>query len=392
MRGDVLFQGDVVGYDNGETLAQAFPGGGAMLIGLKRRYLALMLLLPLVGIIAYQVGVYCWGSYHYRTAEQALERRDFAQASLHLQKCLEVWPNERLVRLLAAQTARRQGQFDEALHQLRLCARHNDSDDALILEHRLLRVQKGDLKEVDLLLSFCDEHPETPDTPLILEAVIEGTLKGMPAPFSTNRTLDKGEAAPRVKRTHRAVNLWLQLRPNPADQVQGLVWRSWTSALANDHLSAVADLRKALEIDPDHLVARLRLVHAVAQKAPQEALAHLEILSRRHPDKYQVTIQLATLYRGLGQLEEARQLLDEVLASHPKDVSALIERALLALDLDQLDEAESQLRLALSLAPNEPEVHLALSRCLRLRGREAEAKVFQEQFQRLEDEAKRNAH
>jgi predicted Zn-dependent protease len=360
-----------------------------MPIVLKRRYLALLLLLPLGGVVAYQVGLFCWGSYHYHTAEQAVERRDFAEASLHLQKCLDVWPNELPVRLLAAQTARRDGRYDEALRHLRNCGQKEGSEEALDLEYRLLRMQQGNGKEVDPLLSFCEAHPNDAETPLVLEAIIEGILKDAPSPFGTPLILEKGEPPANLIRLRELVNRWLQLRSGPADQAQGLVWRSRAFALANDYPNAVADLRKALEIDPDHVDARLQMSRAVVQKSPEEAIAHLEILRRRHPENWEARFGLATARHSLGQLQEAGRLLDEMLAEKPDDVTVLLERGLVALDLDQLGEAERRFRHALKLAPDQPEINLGLSRCLHLAGRAAEAKHYQERFQQLDAEQRR---
>ena len=82
----------------------------------------------------------------------ALERRDFRQASEHFEKCLEVFPTDLTVRLAAAQTARRQGDFDKAAQHLHAYEEANGSREAVALEQQLRRAQSGDLEEADLLL------------------------------------------------------------------------------------------------------------------------------------------------------------------------------------------------------------------------------------------------
>src|SRR5260370_21159573 len=88
----------------------------------RRPWLVLVLLL-LIGAASYRVGMHLWETYHYRAALAALERRDFRQAGSHLQRCLEVNSSDLTVRLLAAQTARRQRDYAAALAHLRAYAK-----------------------------------------------------------------------------------------------------------------------------------------------------------------------------------------------------------------------------------------------------------------------------
>jgi Flp pilus assembly protein TadD len=143
-------------------------------------------------------------------------------------------------------------------------------------------------------------------------------------------------------------------------------------------------------MDPDHVKARLYLVALLSLEEPKEALSHLHRLHRRAPDDPQVRYWLATLLHSLGGLEQARKVLDEGLASSPDDVNFLLERGLVALDERQFPESERWLRRALSLAPNVPEVHLALSRCLRAAGRAEEATRHLERSRQLEAQQGRN--
>src|SRR5262245_48990704 len=147
-----------------------------MRIGGKRTWLVFGGLL-LAGYAAYEIGMSWWSKDYFGEAQQALERRDFPAAGRHLENCLSVQRNQPTVWLLAAQTARRQGDFEEALRQLRLCKQMNPPREALLLEHQLLVLQQGDLSEGERLFASCVHRPEAPETPLILEAFIEGHLK-----------------------------------------------------------------------------------------------------------------------------------------------------------------------------------------------------------------------
>src|SRR5262245_57027206 len=119
----------------------------SMRIGKKGWLAAAGLGLAVAALVAYKIAQNSRGNYHYQAAQQALQRRDFRQASLHLQKCLAVWPSDQSVRLLAARTARREEQNDEASRLLRLCEQAGGMDPQVRLERRLLLAQQGDLDE-----------------------------------------------------------------------------------------------------------------------------------------------------------------------------------------------------------------------------------------------------
>lgn len=98
---------------------------------------------------------------------------------------------------------------------------------------------------------------------------------------------------------------------------------------------------------------------------------------------------LAVGRHGLGQFEEARQLLDELLAANPKNFPALVERGRLALDAQQPAEAEASLRRAEALAPDHADVNLQLGRTLQLLGRTQEVQRYQERFRQIDAAQKR---
>jgi tetratricopeptide (TPR) repeat protein len=194
---------------------------------------------------------------------------------------------------------------------------------------------------------------------------------------------------PKLASIQEAIALWSRLRPERADQVQGLVWRGRAHRITDEHAAAVADFRKALEMDPDNLHAKLALAFTLVQEAPEEATEHLEAVRNRLPDSRQLLFALATLRHGLGQLDQAREILDTILAAHPQDVASLVEKSLVDLDERQLVPAEHRLQLALRLNPNIPDVYLALSRCMLLAGRTDEAKEYQDRFLQLEAKRKK---
>jgi tetratricopeptide (TPR) repeat protein len=356
-----------------------------------RRAWIVLLLSLVIGVAGYRVGRQAWAAYQYREAEAALGRRDFAAARARLERCVDADGGDRAARLLLARTARRQGDVRAAAEHLDVLQRQGGPAEAVALEQKLRRVQAGALDEIEPLLAFCADRPDVPETPLILEACIEGSLRGLAPAQRQGMLVGAAETSPEVARVRRAVEQWLELRGGPADQAQGLVWRARVRALENDQAGALADLRAALGHAPDHFDARLYLALFRADRAPAEADAELEALHRQAPANNHVRFALAATRRTLGKPDDAARLLDAVLADFPDTVPALLERGQVALELAPPADAEPWLRRAVALAPDDARVNLALATCLRLAGRPADAKAYQDRFQQLDAEHKRKA-
>jgi tetratricopeptide (TPR) repeat protein len=341
------------------------------------------------GVAAYRGFVDQPGQSEYRAAAAALDRRDFQEAGRLLDESLRLRPDDLEIRLLAARTARRQEDFARAQRLLQGYASKGGSPDAAAREQQLTALQQGDLNGAEALWASCAANPRAPETALALEALVLGSMRSLGRALALNLSFLEEPAATDLARARRAADLWLHVRPGVPDQVQGLIWRARLHFFAGDSPKAVEDCHQALELAPDSLDARMNLVVAVVQKSPEEALAHLEVLRQSHPKNVSVRRLLADVHRGLGHLEEARTILDELLKADPKDVPSLLGRGQVALDSQRPEEAERWLREAQKLSPDAPEVALALSRCLRLAGRDAEARQEYERFQRLSASTRR---
>jgi predicted Zn-dependent protease len=322
--------------------------------------------LLLLGLAGWFIGVSLWSDRQYQAALEALERHDYEEADAHLGRYLSACPRDPLGRLLAAQLARRRGKFDEAERQLREARRCGAPAEAIALEQQLLRVQAGNLAGAGPLLRACADDPQSREAACVWEAVIEGSLKALDLP--------------RAKET---IDLWLRHRRGTSDQAQGLLWRGRVRELMQDFPQALADYRRAVELEPERAACRLRLAEALIRDEPQQAVEHLDWLRRRRPTDPEVLFQSARLCRSLGRPEEAGRLLDEVLAGAPDNVPALVERGRVAMDSSRPEEAEHWLRRALALAPEQREVNVALGDCLRQAGRLEEARRYQDRGQEI---------
>jgi tetratricopeptide (TPR) repeat protein len=340
--------------------------------------------LLVAGYGAYRARFYFLGRHHYQAGQIALAQRDFELADKQFRECLLYWPDDPTTTLLLAQSYRRMGDFDGAEKVLGACEKLGVPASDIAFERSLIAVQRGDLTNAERLLETCRERPDARESSLALEAILKGGLKRLPQP-GTVVIMWHAERKLRAVLTETD-ELWLASAKVPEDESLGLVCRGRLRLLQGKHADGLADLRHAVELSPGNFEARLQLALVLLAESPHRAISHLQALYRRDPSHRQARYYLASALRAVGELEEAREVLDLAIRDEQPDVSCMIERGLLALDMRQFADAERRLRHALSLAPNLARAHLALSRCLQAVGKKEEARRHWEQFTRMEPE------
>src|SRR5262249_22789589 len=232
-------------------------------------------------------------------------------------------PHDAELHLFAARAARRDGDFVEAEKHLDLCRQLKGHQDAIDLERALLTAQADDPAPVEGYLVSCLE-PQPREAVLILQVLAQGYLKTQ-RPAEALSCLDR----------------WLEHQP---DDVQALLWRGQVLERWNDLEGAVASYRRAVAADPTHEKARRLLALALVRSdRAREAAEHLERLPRSSADA-EVLLGLARCRRSMGQGDEARRLLDQLLAREPRHAEALCERGKLALQSGRPAQAEGWLR------------------------------------------------
>lgn len=356
----------------------------------KQRAVLAVLLIAGLAVGLYVLVRQFGGSSDVAEAERAIEERRFDDARLHLKTHLDKKPKDASARLLAAQAARRAGKYDEAKLHLRTLETDRISSELLRFEQRLLAIQQGELSGIDEAIATCRDRPNDVETPLLLEAFIVAGLNRIAPSLNTHVPVPVGSAPPLLDKLDRLIGMWMQSRTSPQDRVAGLAWRGRLRELGNDHAGAIADLRAALERDPNHFEATFHYALFIAQENPSEARGRFEMLVGRFPDDPRILFALATALHGMGQLDESARLLDRVIAIEPSSSMAYLERGAVAIDARKPVEAEVWLKKAFSLAPRVAETQLALARCMRLQGRTQEADRFQDRFLELEAEAARS--
>jgi tetratricopeptide (TPR) repeat protein len=326
-------------------------------------------LLAVIGLMVALIGAHLWADYQLRSGRSALARYHNLEAYYQLRRSFQLSPHRAETVLLLARAARRTGKFEEADALLERYQRLRGADEALVLERLLLRADQGDIEAVHKFFR-ARVNEDDPATPLMLESLARGFLR-------TYRLMD-AEAC-----------LKDLLRRDP-DNTQALLLRGSIMELRQRFADALADYRRAVEIDPGHDEVRLRLTGVLLQLfEPGKAIPHLEYLEKRFPDDPEVLLRLAQAKDLLGDQEEAKRLLDRLLARNPDYAAALVERGKLARRASQLKEAEELLRRALAREPSDAVARHQLFLCLTSAGRKAEAREEQERLRQLEDDLKR---
>jgi tetratricopeptide (TPR) repeat protein len=337
------------------------------------RALGVLLLLALILAALLVPAGYLAAWYHYRQAEQALAQRQFAAALEHLDFCLRLWPQSGPTHLLAARCARRGGDLERAARHLAAAQKAWGRIPApLKLERALLTAQKGEVDDVKRYL-FTLVEQNHPETPLILEALALGYLRGY-----------------RLDEAFYCLERWQQQQPQDA-QVYFL--RGWVREFQEDSVFAAPEYRKALELDPKRDDARQRLASILTDNnQPLEAIGHLEVLVQKHPQDVPILVDLARCRYLLGQTEEAEALLERALKLKPFYTPALVARGQLALELGQAAAAVSWLERVVQQVPGHYAAHFSLYRAYTRLGRKEAAAREQRLMDKCQQDIRRIHH
>jgi tetratricopeptide (TPR) repeat protein len=308
--------------------------------------------------------------YHLRAARSELEHFHNPQAVRHLQICLQVWPQDADVLLLAARAARCARAYDDAERCLDKYQQARGCDDAYSFEQLLLTAER----HVDQVADLCwrnyveKDHPETSR---ILDALTRGYFRQY-----------------RLVEARACLTRWLETQPESA-QALCLEGQYYLDFVFSKN-TALASYRRAVEIDPEHEEARLGLAVALLSTSDYaEAAKHLEFVRQRQPENLSVRVGLAECRYDRGDPDGALELVEQVLAQHPHHPPALELRGRLALAAGQFADAEDWLRQAVAGDPSNHNARFSLMQCLHKTHKDAEAQKLDEELKHQEDDLKR---
>jgi predicted Zn-dependent protease len=211
-----------------------------------------------------------------------------------------------------------------------------------------------------------------PDTPLIAEVLTPAFLQSY-----------------QLKNAQQCVRRWLIQEPDRKE-----AWRYQAQLCKYNHNSqeALRSYQRLVELDPENDEMRLLMAgEMIHEHLPQQALEQFEHLRLRLGDVPLVLGGMACCHRELNHPQEARQLLERILAGEPHNRLALAERGRLALQFESAAEAETWLRRAVAEGPTDSEFLYSLLQCLQQQGKQKEAEKVQAQLRGIEKELTRLA-
>ncbi len=323
-----------------------------------------------IGYGAYVGGRYAWGTYHFRRAQEAVRRHDFAGAEAELAQCRWAWPADPDTWLLSARTARRDRKYDEADRFLAAYEKMGGAREEVVLERTLARVQRGETgnNRDRQLLAFVDKG--LPETPLILEALAQGYV-------NTFRLVEAGPCLDRL----------VAVEPENGD---AYVLRGWIREQLGHIDEARADYERGLELSPNNDFGRICYAESLLRWFLwDEAAPHFEEYLRRHPGNGDATLGLAACYRQLNRPDEAARLLEPLIAQSPPSARALAEKGRLAVSRGQDTEAERWFTRAVERLPHDRLLNSDLYLCLSRQGKKEEAAKRLAVLTRIEQDGER---
>jgi tetratricopeptide (TPR) repeat protein len=322
------------------------------------------LALTLLVLAGTGAGFYVYTLRQWHAAQAAVKANRPEEAQSRLEVCLLVWPRSVEVHLLAARAARLKGDFEGAEAHLNRCLKlEHGATEAIQLEFLLMRVQGGEEDAVapELLSQYVDN--DSPETPVILETLAQAYLHKFrygPAFYYLNR--------------------WIEVAPDSAEAYRG---RGWVLEHMNDPQGSMKDYKRAVELDPNLVPARLRLAEMYLDRnEPSEALPHLELLSQQFPERPDVMARLGQCRFAHGQPEVARPLLEAAVEQLPNDSALLISLTKLEVQENHPAKAEQWVRRALKVDPNDTDAEFQLVGILQEQGRWEEARETLEQHRK----------
>ena len=169
----------------------------------------------------------------------------------------------------------------------------------------------------------------------------------------------------------------VQLRPH----YPGTLPNAWNNlgilaARAGHTDEGIRDFQRALEIDPDHLIALQNLGNAYRQaKRWEDAKSVLRRALRINPDSPEANYGLGMVFAQLDDTDKAYEYLQKALASRPAYPEALNNLGILYLRTQRPEQAESSFKEAIRVAPIFDQAYLNLARLYAIEGDTAKARA-----------------
>jgi tetratricopeptide (TPR) repeat protein len=337
----------------------------------KRPVLATFATVVLVGLSGV-LSALLWWKIHFQRGESAAAADRFPEAIREFRKCLAVRPRHTPTLLHLADLHRLSGQFDEASKILSTIVEHEgEMIEDVQVEYLLIRAATGefDVVEPALWQVVTDDRPMKRTVLETLATVYIREMNYSTANMSLQYALQNEIESPRLLEAMAFVQ----------------------SALEN-HDRGIELYRKAIELAPDRLSAKIRLGN-LYQKAGRLEDAATTFEAIRHLDPSNPDLlsgyAMALNFRG-APVAERRAAFQAAIAVNPKQFVANLELARLEIEDGHPEAAEQVIRGCLAYFPNEAEIRFLLVEAIRRQsGRSDDLRIETERFNQSRSDAER---
>jgi tetratricopeptide (TPR) repeat protein len=146
------------------------------------------------------------------------------------------------------------------------------------------------------------------------------------------------------------------------DSAEARLLMGTTKMVAHDDAGALADLRKAVELNPNlpDVYAYYGLA-LLSNGNPDEAYDAFRHALQNDPNNFDSNLQMAVLLRRDEKYDAALQYLDHALEVRPGDLGVRYQIASIELSRDQVEQARGDLESIVKEAPNFTQAHVSLA-------------------------------
>jgi tetratricopeptide (TPR) repeat protein len=299
---------------------------------------------------------------------------------------LATLPEDTLVASDQGLLALLQGDIERAGELLQFASQQTDRDAVVFARLGAYNLLQGNLAEAETALR--EALARSPDHPSILNNLGSLLLRQ-----------DKPDEALQVYET--ALRLCPDLLPSQQGRAAALLLLNRTSEVLDE-------LERQLEKQPDDLQLKQKILHIlILEERFEEARILLRELITLSPDNHHYPLQLLNLYareeqypmllkelrpfeldypedvgllnikaralKEVGKLDQATQVVEQILAKEPNSPQTLITRAMVHADRENYDSAEADLKLVLETHPGLAEAWSLLGHTLLWKGKLNEA-------------------
>ncbi len=314
----------------------------------KRLLLGVVVLLIAIGA-GRQLGI--WWPLQQVHQELAADRLDAARwwldwAARFGRNHPETW-------LYHSRWARKAGDLERAEQSLRVAEVAGLAADRVVRERMLLQAQAGDIRDASRLLPLLLQGSPD-DAPEVCEAFAIGFCR-------THYSMETAISL---------LNAWAEDYP---EDPRPHLYLAELSLEVMDVDNGARELRRALDIDPEHPRAALRLGELMLQQqSPEEARRLFEIAEQSSAVRSRALVGQAGCLRTVGRLAAAEAVLAIALQESPESAGGNIEMARLEVARGEFEAATKRLRAVLEREPFQHAARNVLAAALQSLG-EAEA-------------------